>query len=62
MFARAGVTPRVVLVDHNPLVGSDMGASARPVIEQALSDNGVEARTGVSVTAVGKDWRVAVIG
>jgi NADH dehydrogenase len=43
----------VVLVDHNPVVGSDMGASARPVIERALSDNGVETRTGVSVTAVG---------
>jgi NADH:ubiquinone reductase (H+-translocating) len=52
LFARDGVAPRVVLVDHNPLVGSDMGASARPVIEQALSDNGVETRTGVSVAAV----------
>ncbi|SON62973.1 NADH dehydrogenase-like protein [Mycobacterium simulans] len=49
-----GVTPRVVLVDHNAFVGSDMGASARPVIEQALSDNGVETRTGVSVAAVGR--------
>ncbi|MGH3636078.1 MAG: FAD-dependent oxidoreductase, partial [Mycobacterium sp.] len=25
--------PRVILIDHNPRVGSDMGASARPVIE-----------------------------
>ena len=55
MFARSGATPRVVLVDHNPFVGSDMGASARPVIEQALSDNGVETRTGVGVTAVSQD-------
>ena len=54
MFARNGLRPRVVLVDHN-VVGSDMGASARPVIEQALSDNGVETMTGVRVTAVGKD-------
>jgi NADH dehydrogenase len=45
---------RVVLVDRNPAVGSDMGASARPVIEQALSDNGVETRTGVGVEAVGR--------
>ena len=52
LFARAGVTPRVVLVDHNRSVGSDMGGSARPTIEQALSDNGVETRTGVSVAAV----------
>ena len=33
----AGVTPRVILVDHNPHVGSDMGESARPVIEEALA-------------------------
>lgn len=53
LFARGdGVTPRVVLIDHNPFVGSDMGLSARPVIEQALLDNGVETRTGVSVAAV----------
>jgi NADH dehydrogenase len=45
-------TPRVVLVDRNPVVGSDMGASARPVIEQALSDNAVETRTGVGIAAV----------
>ncbi|MFC0454919.1 NAD(P)/FAD-dependent oxidoreductase [Rhodococcus jostii] len=44
--------PRVVLIDHNPYVGSDMGASARPVIEAALSDNGVETMTGVGVAAV----------
>jgi NADH dehydrogenase len=42
----------VILVDRNPFVGSDMGSSARPVIERALADNGVEARTGVGVTAV----------
>ena len=54
LFSRGGVTPRVVLVDHTR-VGSDMGASARPVIEQALSDNGVEIRTGVSIVALSKD-------
>jgi NADH:ubiquinone reductase (H+-translocating) len=54
MFARNGLSPRVVLVDHN-VVGSDMGASARPVIERALSDNGIETRAGVRVTAVGED-------
>lgn len=42
----------MILVDRNPLVGSDMGSSARPVIEKALSDNGVETRTGVTVDAV----------
>jgi NADH:ubiquinone reductase (H+-translocating) len=50
LFGRS--TPRVLLVDRNLLIGSDMGASARPVIEKALSDNGVEIRTGVGVTAV----------
>jgi len=49
-----GVAPRVILVDHNPHVGSDMGESARPVIEEALAQNGVEAVTGVGVTAVGE--------
>ncbi|MCT0208159.1 NAD(P)/FAD-dependent oxidoreductase [Synechococcus sp. CS-1332] len=40
---------RVVLVDHNPTVGSDMGDSARPVIEEALAALGVELRLGVRV-------------
>ena len=48
----ADVTPRVIVVDHNPHVGSDMGASARPVIEAALSANGVESRLGVRIVAV----------
>ncbi|WNG94536.1 NAD(P)/FAD-dependent oxidoreductase [Mycobacterium sp. ITM-2016-00318] len=47
-----GATPRVVLVDHNPHVGSDMGDSARPVIEEALAANNVETMTGVGVVAV----------
>ena len=45
-------TPRVVLVDHNPRVGSDMGDSARPVIEEALADNKVDIMTGEGVVAV----------
>jgi NADH:quinone reductase (non-electrogenic) len=44
--------PHVILLDHNPLVGSDMGSSARPVIEAALAANGVQSRLGVRVTAV----------
>ena len=47
-----GVTPRVILVDHNPRVGSDMGDSARPVIEKALADNKVDTMTGEGVVAV----------
>ena len=45
-------TPRVILVDRNPHVGSDMGESARPVIEEALAANHVDTLTGVGVTAV----------
>lgn len=52
LFSGRGVTPRVILVDRNPAVGSDMGSSARPVIEEALSRNGVETRTAVGVTEV----------
>jgi NADH:ubiquinone reductase (H+-translocating) len=47
-----GVTPRVILIDHNPHVGSDMGESARPVIENALAENSIDTITGVGVTAV----------
>jgi NADH dehydrogenase len=46
------VAPRVILVDHNAHVGSDMGSSARPVIEAALASTGVQTRLGVRVTAV----------
>jgi NADH:quinone reductase (non-electrogenic) len=46
------VGARVILVDHNPHVGSDMGTSARPVIEAALAANEVQTRCGVSVAAV----------
>jgi NADH dehydrogenase len=52
LFGRDG---RVVLVDRNPFVGSDMGPSARPVIARALADNGVEIRTSASVEDVSRD-------
>jgi NADH dehydrogenase len=44
--------PQVVLIDRNPHVGSDMGPSARPMIETGLNTNGVQTRLGVGVTAV----------
>jgi NADH dehydrogenase len=51
---RAGLSQpvRVLLADHNPLVGSDMGASARPVIEAALAALGIELRLGARVVAL----------
>lgn len=51
LFAGSGVAARVVLLDRGR-IGSDMGASARPVIEEALSANGVRARAGVGVAAI----------
>jgi NADH:ubiquinone reductase (H+-translocating) len=53
LFADAAA--QVILVDHNPHVGSDMGLSARPVIEAALNTIGVQTRLGVGVTAVAAD-------
>lgn len=46
------VAPRVILADHAPRIGSDMGEQAVPVIEEALQALGVERRGGVSVAAV----------
>jgi NADH:ubiquinone reductase (H+-translocating) len=43
---------RVILADHKPFVGSDMGDSARPVIEEALAALGVETRLGVEVVSI----------
>src|SRR5262245_5823868 len=48
---RAGET-RVILVDHNPVVGATIGAQARPIICEALADLHVETRLGTKVTAV----------
>jgi NADH dehydrogenase len=44
--------PRVILADHKPYVGSDMGDSARPVIERALAALGIETRTGVALASM----------
>lgn len=52
LSATLRVTPRVILVDHSSHVGSDMGESARPAIENALRENGISTITGVDVTAV----------
>ena len=54
VLAQAGITRpcRVILADHRPLVGSDMGESARPVIEEALAALGVETQLGIDVVAI----------
>src|SRR5262245_16016665 len=43
---------RVILVDHNPVVGATIGADARPVVCEALANLGVETRLGTKVTAI----------
>lgn len=43
---------RVILADHNPRMGSDMGDSARPVIDSALAELGIEAWPGTEITSI----------
>jgi NADH:ubiquinone reductase (H+-translocating) len=46
---------RVVVADRLAHVGSDMGDSARPYIEEALRSLGIEQRTGVGISSVEAD-------
>jgi NADH dehydrogenase len=43
---------RVVIADRQPFVGSDMGESARPVIEEALRALGVEQRVSAEIERI----------
>jgi NADH dehydrogenase len=54
--------PCVILADHAPRIGSDMGERARPVIAEALAALGVETRPGVSVAAVDADGATLASG
>src|SRR5262249_49469613 len=54
-FARAGraaESPRVILADHRPAIGSDMGVEACRIIDAALASLGVETRVGVSISEI----------
>lgn len=52
-LAAAGIPDcRVILIDRNSHIGSDMGDDARGPIMDALTSLGVETRTGASVAAV----------
>jgi len=46
--------PRVIIVDRNSAIASDMGAGPRPVIEDALRKLGVETRLGAGVASLDK--------
>jgi NADH dehydrogenase len=54
ILARANLNRpfRVILADRNPQVSSDMGESARPVIEEALAALGIETRLGIDVVSI----------
>jgi NADH:ubiquinone reductase (H+-translocating) len=54
--------PRVIIADRQPWIGSDMGAEARTVIDEALSSLGVESRSGVSVAAIDADGATLTTG
>lgn len=45
---------RVVIVDRNETIAPDMGAGARPIIEEALRKLGIETRLGVGVASLDK--------
>ncbi len=47
-----GAQPRIVLVEQAGVVGPELGAGPRPVIEQALDSLGIERRLGLRVSAV----------
>jgi NADH dehydrogenase len=46
--------PRVIIVERNKAVAPDMGEAARPVIEDALKQAGIETRLGVGVASLDK--------
>jgi len=46
--------PRVVIVERNDVIASDMGAGPRPIIADALHELGVETRLGVGVASLEK--------
>ena len=50
--ADPSLSPRVIIADRQPWIGSDMGEEARAVIDEALASLGVEQRPGVSVAAI----------
>ena len=54
VLAQANMTRsfRIILADHQPRVGSDMGESARLVIEEALTALGIETRVGIDIASI----------
>jgi len=51
ILGKAAAT-RVIIVDRSSLIAPDMGEEARPVVEEALRQLGVETRLGVGVASL----------
>src|SRR5690606_9592155 len=51
LFGKDAAT-RVVIVDRNPFIASDMGENPRAVIEGALRELGVETRLGAGAASL----------
>jgi NADH:ubiquinone reductase (H+-translocating) len=47
-----GTKCRVIIVDRSPHIGNDMGGEARPIVDKALMDCGVDFRVNVGVTSL----------
>jgi NADH dehydrogenase len=52
LSSAGAVAPRVILADHQPRIGSDMGDGACHVIDEALASLGVATRTGAAISAI----------
>jgi NADH:ubiquinone reductase (H+-translocating) len=61
-IADPAASPRVILADRQPWIGSDMGEEARAVIAEALAALGIETRPGVSVAAVDAEGATLATG
>jgi NADH dehydrogenase len=62
LLSAGAMAPRVILADHQPRVGSDMGDGACRVIDEALASLGVMTRTGVRISAIGRSGAILSTG
>jgi NADH dehydrogenase len=53
---------RVIVIERAHQIGPELGAGPRPVIEEALSSQGVELRLGTSVQSIDPDGLVTTAG
>ncbi len=60
--SRIDQAPRVILVERNAWIGSDMGPEARSIIASALSDLGLETRVGTEVVSISASGLVLSTG